>query len=274
MTLFLAIVIVSSVPVGVQIEAGAGGAIAWAAPGSWIKYNPAWGGDMALYDREIAGFAGHPLLLNLRNSPPEYRLSAWECGPVDCTAWAAWAISMIDRYQPAAVEVWNEPDIPPSPGYTHLFGCWTDPAAYGKFAADVCDIIEAQRPEVVTLAGALAFPNWGRYIEPGHCNGLSFHYYARYSVPLQNDRDHLLSTIAQLQSYGHTNLWITETSLLNDSVGEKQADWFRFVRSLGIPFFWYTLGGNGWEQSDMVQGGIPRPVWYEYQDAINPYLAK
>ncbi len=302
MQLFLALIIATAqvlTPfIGVQIEvSNASTSMPYLAPGSWIKYRVDWSVteaqpgvyDWTALDATLQPLQGWRLLLTVHNAPVWRRLVPdYPCRPIPPSQYQAYADfvnAVIDRYHPQAVELWNEPDGLASPDTAHLFGCWSTPdlphyggQRYGEMVSYVCPRVKAEHPAVTVLAAGLMLSNplqedFAAGIPARACDGLGFHFYP------SADQDEavwglLQGKIGRLNQMGHTNLWLTETSLLDAATPEqqeRQAAYFDYLLThvTGLrAIFWFTLTGNGWRESDMVVKGSRRPVWYRYSQFL------
>lgn len=262
---------------GVQIENGGfSRSIEYVAKGSWIKRRVNWSEvderGWVKEDSDLGLAVDHPLLLTVHNAPLRYLVNpTYKCGAIRKDAWPAYVefiISVIDRYQPRWIELWNEPDIASSP-YPDLFGCWPeDGLSYANMANYVYKRVKAARPKVMIFSGALA--QVGRFAaQLPQCDGVSYHSYPKLAGGTIGITSTKLKA-RQLRSMGHKNILCSETSVLgpgtpeHDDLQKYYFDYLSGLRGEIVGAFWYTLKGNGWEHSDMIEKD-PKPVWYLYQ---------
>jgi len=236
-----------------------------------------------IYNKAIEIASIHWTILGIRDTPDEYKL--WPdvpCSPPAPAYYQAAAeffIRAIEYIHPAAVAIYNEPEMIPSQDSLPFMGCWgvdwEGGFRYGSFCQYIYQAIKPVFPDVVVIAGEFARtpspPFWdGFTIGVGdNYDALSFHDYTWFGQPDRGPE----AVVRQLQSECPRLFW-TETALLKD--GEctpeflsAQAEHFdqviRQAHELGIEtVFWYTIGGNGWMNSDLLTGGEQAPVYLKY----------
>ncbi|MFA5379274.1 MAG: hypothetical protein WC455_26195 [Dehalococcoidia bacterium] len=158
-----------------------------------------------------------------------------------------------------AWELWNEPDAATFRSSVFLGGGWEGKATqYATFLT----LVKRANPDIRILSGGLAEVGaWAFEMlscEP-ECDGISFHHYTRY--PWANTWA-LETKVHGLRALTDKPLYLTETSLLcaddtppDDFDGAKaEYLWkvYEAARDLSLTSaIWYTVGGNGWEHSDL-----------------------
>ena len=194
----------------------------------------------------------------------------------------------------------NEPDINYEDG-AWWAGCYgNDEIGGALYAEDVAYLSQALSGYGLPfVAGELLLhcgdytapcgsPFWDGAIAAGiadYINFASFHYYGKsiddtwgsVNTVYPNKIEYMRSVTP-----AHIPLINTETAVLryteditDPDFEALQVTFFDFVSSYhredGIEFsIWFTLGGNGWWDTDLISGGIKRPVWYRMYDKLNP----
>jgi len=251
-------------------------------PGSsWVVFNVHWADveysrgvyDWSIPDGERLSVTAVPLVINVKGAPAWARDGGLECAPFRSgyhDEYADFAVRVIRRYGARAVEIWNEPDAAHSnPALQHQYGCNWSAVQYADLLSVVYPIVKRAEPAVLVLAGALAdntgFAATLASRTPRAFDVLTYHAYAYYG----GDTAKIWRMAAEMQ-HGYP-VWVTETSLLADNGGaafeQAQAEYARNViqaaNDHGLDaVMWYTLAGNGWRNSDLVDGGRKRPAWY------------
>lgn len=296
-------------PLGVHLNPNAQRDIGWLSSWSWMRAwvrwfeieeqagVRSWGAGLD-QDIRLMKATGNPLLLTIMTTPGWASLDpALRCSPPHpkyLPAYAEFVNAVIDRYQPQAVELYNEPE--PSAelvgtGMDYFIGCWGPRGDYYAHMLQVVyPLIKAEHPDVLVAAGGLALDEGQREFWPqalafgaqGHYDVLSFHGYAFYPL---NEFDVLFERADYLRTRGETApLWVTETSLLcldeyvdcDAKFQRDQGDYFRHLLRYSQQnqidvFFWFTLASGGWRHSDLVEERMAKPAWYWYQAASRFY---
>ena len=286
---------------GVHVEEGALGQITWISNWSWARIFLRWD-EIELqpgrYDWDarvdegitLLKNAGAPLLITIITTPdwarqyPEVRCSPPLQKYID--NYAEFANAVIDRYQPHAIELTNEPEVPVEVigNLDKWMGCWgPEGDYYAEMLKVVYPHVKGRNPEVIVLAGSLMLDDdqddfWKDVLAAGaggYYDGLSFHGYVYYPLNEYGLLDH---KVALLRSLGETApLWLTETRMLcydeyidcGVDFELAQAEYYDYLvqsySEIGVErFFWFTVANNYWRYSDLVEGDEPRAAWYEY----------
>lgn len=197
---------------------------------------------------------------------------------------AAFAIAVIDRYNPEAILLWNEPD---ASGLPEHVGCFPNGYSYGSFVRSVYPTIKAARPNVIVGAGETAGSNtpFTNAFYTNAQDNFDVVTYHAYSAPTWNN----FSIFQAWANYhnGKTNkpVWLTETSYRCNvypawCYGTFEQDQANFLRKLvselrGVDrITWYHVKSDGWAQVGLVRiDGTKKPAWYVYQSIVggNPY---
>jgi len=289
--------------VGVQLEGATDYNQPYLIPGSTVERQVFWykieeeRGVLnwpSKLDADIRALESYPLVLNIKTTPTWARQYAgYVCSPPAehyYYDYAMFVVSVIDRYHPNAVEIWNEPEThasgidPNSP----LMGCWPNRLTYfqagklyGEFVDYVYNIVHAYHPSVYIMAGATLLDPFSKKAEftegmlstqPNY-DVYSIHSYLTYP---KMDYKQVLRQLDFLRRYGVDKpIWITETSLLCDgdcggSFEKAQADYAHYIFNLDLVdhVLWYTLYGNGWRNSDLAYARMKKPAWYVYEEML------
>ena len=296
--------------IGVQIESNSA-SLPWLVEPSWVRKWLRWYEielRAGVYtwgnrnDRAILEISEsrNPLLLTIITTPrwariyPEKRCSPPR--PEYLDDFATFVIAAIDRYQPDAIELINEPEV----AYNQLdneldywIGCWGPHGYYyAEMLKTVYPAVKQAHPEILILAGSLMLEEFQEDFWPdvintggvGFYDVVSFHGYSYYPI---NDFDVALRKAQYLRDIGETApLWLTETSLLcgyNLPCGSEfeidQAGYLRYVFTKSNAHdidmvFWYTLAKNGWQNSDLVAGPEAKKSWYIYRDIVQNHIKR
>jgi len=224
---------------------------------------------------------GSPVMLSLKGAPAWANGSQPVCSP-PLPEYLPLMITFLDkaieRYQPFAVEFWNEPE---GTAFAPLYlGCFGDDYAAGVQYAELFNQVYAAlkplHPHTIFIAGALLDARLpfaeGMLNTIAHADAVSFHVYEWCNA------DRLLDTqIERLRSLTDLPLVLSETSLiyLNDSLvcDQAQVEYLRQVRADErlLLASWYSLVRDchrDWRHSTMVlvcDDVIVKPVWLEYE---------
>jgi hypothetical protein len=267
--------------IGAQIEGAVASVQQWVVPGRGYQLSISWKDFPArsdVYDDNARRLQGCPLMLTVKCVPPACRLwPEWVSSPPAISAYPAlvdFCKLLIDRYHPARLELFNEPNVysREAEDYQELFGAWIGPgeaphiagARYGAMLQTVYWPVKAYDPTVMIVAGALmrnehalSFLD-GMRGAPADC--VSCHFYMRLeSADFRKLGDYL----AELRVHTSLPLAISETSILDEedtpALEQRQYDWLLYLSEvraqLGLRFVnWYTLAGNDWLCSDLAPG--------------------
>jgi hypothetical protein len=159
-------------------------------------------------------------------------------------------------------EIWNEPDIPPLYSSYFLGGGW-EGAAYGRFLK----VVKEGNPGLKLLFGGLAgdmnFLEKALAVGPNF-DGLSFHAYQWFPNLSASAVEEMVQGVSKATN---KPLFLTETSLLARDEWQKvgfdhmKAEYLRLLypkaRELRLnSCIWFTVGGNGWMNSDLTGESI------------------
>ena len=226
-------------------------------------------------DSIVASVPG-PMYMSVRMTPEWARSSECtvECCPPDTDNYEDYVdfvLAVISRYDPEYIEVWNEPDVwwwEANPGF---YGCWGKTAQCGQdYIGLVDDVYPAVKAvsDTMVVCGALMYRGAESEFAQGmaaanaslYCDAISFHSYPTFD-------QHNFEITAQRAEYLYSlfpnrPLIVSETSLLDDVVGNTQAEYLSWLlntsRGASIKMvLWYTACGNGWRYGDLCN----RPAW-------------
>jgi len=252
----------------------------WVIPGGTIYYALRWhdveAGRGIYVWPDLNAFAGYKLVLGIKTSP------AWalEPGRKICAApkseyypdLARFVLTAVEQYQPAAVSLWNEPDVPELlANYPEQYGCIDDPAVYSDMVIAVYDALAGRVPLIAGEFAMIELPS--SYVAnfitrtAGHYDVLSFHYHAWMPETVGVEQ-----RIEFIRRYYAGPLWLSETSMVCEvdcgaEFETMQEEYLRLVYSTPLDYIlWYTGAPNGWRNSDLIRlDGTPRPAWYTYR---------
>lgn len=266
----------------------------WVAPGSMVRYRIRWDeveivpGGYA-WDKPDAFMQActFPVMVNVICTPEAYRMETPRCSPPR-PEYAGRLVdfirALVERYSPAALEFWNEPEVSATEAAginaAHVLGGFGISLApyYGYLLRLVWDQFQQGWYSTWLVAGSLMLADggaWWRAANAWNCyDALSYHSYVNYPG---TDYDRIGNGAALLRGMGESvPLILSETALLADNDSplfrDAQAAFLHYVAPrrevYGLAnMTWYPLDTNLWRNSDMVKYGVPQPVWYEYQEA-------
>jgi len=250
--------------------------------------------DWTYVDTQMALVKDYPLLINIKNTPEwARRLPLYSCSSPREEYWDnfLWFVdSVVQRYSPRYIEIWNEPDVSPTfdPDWSIYFGCWgnlySDGQYFGKFVKYITDNIAS----VEIMAGGFSNVRWNDFLggflssNPG-VDYVSFHQYAGLEFP--GSFDYIFTSSEYVSTLTDIPQFITETSytcptsgpnpLCEDEFEQAQADYLQYILDnygdyniSGI--VWFMLANNGWVHSDLVESNVKKPVWYIYKNELEP----
>lgn len=228
-----------------------------------------------------------PRSIQIKNSPEWARVyPQYQCSPIKPEYWhlfANFVVEVVKRYEPYAVEIWNEPetyrgDLPEN--YAFILGCWGEPGRWyetgeelGKFMSTVYGLIK-DKVDVDIWGGALMLGNENHweftqgFINRAMYDQLSYHSYSGYSP----DYTHAIEKAKRLREMTDKPLVLSETAFqweIDDRGPEWAAEYFDYTYSKleenGIVGMnWYTLANNGWKNTDLVWREYKRPAHQTY----------
>lgn len=239
-----------------------------------------WPADL---DYNFQTFGGHPSIIGVKNVPEWMRIWPDKLGspprPDAYPSLVNFIIALIDRYDPAAIELFNEPDVSNtiSRELQYWYGAWIDGtdisgagARYGTMLAYVYPRIKRARPDTLIVAGALIgnddsliFLNVA--LQAGlQADAISFHKYIRpgesYHQPFM--------FAERLRLYTDLPLILSETALMleedNDAGRIAQAEYLNYLRE-NMPYSnlsyiqWYSQR-NDWMFTALLRDGLT-PSW-------------
>lgn len=231
------------------------------------------------YDENALALKGHRQIITLKCVPEEYRLWPEFAGsppaPQHYDAFVAHAQQVIDRYQPEAIEFFNEPDVyTMNASHPEFYGAWVGPddtmyqggRRYGAFCAYVYPRLHGCK----VLAGALMMHNESLEFLQGALNAglradaLSYHCY----ISMDEVFDRIIYLAQALQMMTSLPLVCTETAVMGDGSAEHQtrkAQYVNYLRSGAWLWIeaanWYTIGGNDYWETDLLPGA----AWEEWR---------
>ncbi len=277
---------------------------------NWRQVEPAPGRYLwpPAMDKAVDLLHPHANLLLVLADIPAWALQypEWPCGPLDpaqTAAFADYAVAAVLRYQPEAVELWNEPDAPISPE-AKGWGCWSISGqeraggkAYGQAMLPAVAAIRKASPQTQILSGGLLFGCEvdGYFGCPGQdflagiqesgllavIDGVAFHAYAQWfgedDPPNARYLAWKATTIRRIT--GDLSLWMTEGGYLcHPSAGELcESVTYREHQAAYVPMLaqeceaqglnaciWYSLTYNGWRYADMLGPAGPELAYWAY----------
>ncbi len=284
---------------GYMVEGAPDGQTAYMTPKSLVRYRVRWDlierdpgvYDWSALDRDALLLAQHnaALMFGVIGTPSFYRMIPHAiCSPptqAHIPALERFCVHLARRYNPAAIELWNEPEIRADTaaraGLDHLLGGFgIDLAAhYGVCVRAVGSRLRAENSPTWLVAGSLMLdtPDFWLAARP-HCEGqydaLSYHSYTIYPSPYYGDAGDKARLLRQTGE--PMPLILSEFALLSDGDGAEfrsaQAAYLRHVIA-NLPTWdvlsaiWYPLYGNGWMCSDLAAHGRTYPAWEIYAEA-------
>lgn len=264
--------------------------LVYAVPGQWIGVGVEWAvveNERGVYNwskyDNYSLLEGWPYWIQVKNSPPwAATIPEKPCSrpqPAYYKDFARFVIAVIDRYDPIAMTIWNEPEpysheVPVE--FASYIGCWGDGKLYGQMLAEIYPLIKQAHPDVLVVGGELMMGN-DRHrsfaedvVKYGKFDVLSFHGYVGWPHKYY---DATLEKARYLRTLTNATLWLTETSYLDDEEGYNQADYLRYLYDNALEnevelVNWYTLANNGWRGSDLVYRNEKKPAWYAFEEVL------
>lgn len=279
--------------IGVQIEGSAVNQARWLGDYGAVKLRAPWYQvSWADLDAQVSAIQGRPLILQIFGTPEAYRIDKSAiCSPPTreyLPNLVDFAHELARRYNPLALEVWNEPETPAdvakSAGVDHLFGGFGPDLAeyYGKCVKKIGKMLRKHGYSTWLLGGALALSDsslrfWSkaRQVCAGWFDAVSFHSYSTYPGGRFDFIEVKARMLRSLPGAQDDILWVTETALTayedTKAFREAQAKYLDYVAAnlkawRVKSLTWYPLANNGWRGTDLVRSGIPMPAWYRYQE--------
>jgi hypothetical protein len=229
--------------IGVWIDGAVSSQVAYVDPGGLVEISTRYNG---VKEAQKIQALGHPIIIGVHSEDPEqYRL---------------WASLKPEYIEVLSNGFLNEPEV------------YMTPDQYASLLRSVYPIVKSISPTTIILAGALISPPNGWFervyrIAPYSFDAVSFHHYVMWK---DISTTALCQNAKYLRQYGKP-VFLTETAVrcqkdCGNDFYSGQVAYYKAVISSGCVdmFGWYTIYGNGWDNTDMVFGS-PRPVWYEYR---------
>jgi hypothetical protein len=284
---------------GVQIEGRAEDQQRWLGAHGVVKLRASWAESETpdgsyhweALDEQIGAVRGQALLLQVFGTPAAYRIIPGAiCSPpqaVYLPRLVNFTLAMVKRYQPLAVEVWNEPEtsagVAQRAGVDGLLGGFgTEMAAYyGRVVRAIGQRFLDKRLSCWLLAGGLGLMDetarfWriARPVCAGHYDAVSYHSYSSYPTMDFELPGRKASWLRAVPGAERDKLWVTETALTAHEDTETfrviQAEYLNYIEARREiwkikTLVWYPLANNGWMCTDLVRKGEPTPAWERYQ---------
>jgi len=232
-----------------------------------------WSTSRALYEENAATLAGHPQIITIKVVPEEYRLWPGFVGsPPRKDAYpelAKFVQEIVYRFNPETIELFNEPNVLVSDAFApECFGAWVEDDWYGggKRYGECVKYVYEHVTGARLLAGALMMhPNSMTFLKGALAagmrpDGISYHTYIRH----ESEFGKFIENARAIRQLTNLPLTLTETSVLGDGSPahiQRKIDYLYYLRDNAAGYVngwnWYTIGGNGWEDSDLD----PQTVW-------------
>lgn len=237
------------------------------------------------YDDNALALQGHEQIITVKGCPEWARLWPIASSPPKPEFYpdAAKFINAVqDRYNPKAIEFYNEVDCISGTGEPEFFGAWVGPnetwstggKRYGNAVAQIYPLLRAK-----LLVGALMMHDYSLEFLTGALHAglkgdaISFHCYVHnpneFEKPMRLADE--ISYIARVCEF-NVPLVMTETSVTGPVNTEELRKWQVDYLTKIIPWkgvilkIWYTLANNCWVNSDLIDR-IPKPVYQVWKDA-------
>jgi len=241
--------------------------------------------DWREYDKKMIELVNHPIILTIRNAPEFYRRwSNYICSPPKpeyYVHYANFVQKVINRYNPVAIELWNEPDVPRVSPNIWYFGCWKELGGneYGRFVRIVYTRLKYNG---IVFAGAFMMDSSEQEVFAKNAimtvgnkiDGWSFHAYPWYSRS-NLDFQRFERKASFLRKFTHKKLYLSETSLLckrewiicDDKFERAKADYFNYVYNRNAVSYWTWFEmKNTWRNCSLIaKNGTKLPAYYEYE---------
>lgn len=271
----------------------------YTANGQWVKLDANWMAIEATqnyYDWpltldnnvKLLKQNGSPILMHFHKSPGWVTSISCEIPTgIYVNSFIEFVSATILRYNPNAIEIWNEPEataeFSQSAGW--CCGCVPNPLDYTKFLNTVYTEIKARYPHIIIIGGAMVQEDteWERtFLSSGaKMDAVSFHYYQYYSFVTANlDTTGIKERIKDINNRSSVPVWITETALLcyyvntcYDNFREQQSEWLTLVYPLpGVErIFWFSQNQVGWKNCNMLdeRKDIVYPVFDNFSQLVS-----
>lgn len=251
----------------------------------WVYWNQVelspYNYNFEILDRKFSLFKDYKIILSLRNAPEWNRLypERGEGSPPNKLEYVNFSKIIGKRYNFYGLEIWNEPEPLVTGELSHFIGSFSDTEEGGKIYAELVKAVYEEYknnnlPHKI-ISGALAISDkvstfWNSAIKNNinsYSDAISFHSYPNllldYSFTINNYN--LINSLSPGKE-----LLLTETSYLYESTSTtneaKQAEYLQYIKErLNIIIIWYTLGRNGWRNSDLLDLDMrKKPVYYSF----------
>ena len=282
--IYLPIVSKSKGNVGVENEGGFGNLDKYYNPHTRLKVSVRWSDveflqgyyDWSSLDGKLGSYHADWITVKMT---PAWALPDGEpvCKLPTMEYWGAFhkfAQAVIDRYHPEYLEIWNEPNISyelMNPDHAYQYGCVGDAPLYGEFVEKLYHAIDGAK----VIAGAVSNvdPHYMTAMfeeTKGYYDGLSIHCYEYFDSILG---DTCLDNFTYAETLTDKPVYLSETAVYYvsgdiDDYYDAQIAHYRRLETLPTPWFWYTIGYNGWPtiSTDMIGPDGPRPIWNIYRN--------
>lgn len=276
--------------IGAQFEGDFDDVAQWYVPGRCYQFpiNCYRYDDMKLnYAKNADGVSKSVFGIGIRCFPVEWRLwPEYPNSPIKEAAWpyfVAFLKYLIDFIKPDWIALCNEPNTgvvaiaTDSAGLGELIISWIDDrtagdmhvkakeagAAYGKMVSYVTSALRLYKPTIHMHAGELMENEYTLDFISGMgaaiCDALTFHHYMHYP----GDFTSITRWINSIRNITNLPLGVSETGIrsqtYNDEIDRRKGEWMYYQIknrvSLGLEIFLsYTLGGNGYDNTDVAPG--------------------
>jgi hypothetical protein len=280
---------------GAQIEGAVAGREQWCIPNRVYQWAIRWKNVEAEhgvyvwpadYDENARLLADYETIITVKCTPVWARL--WDSvnsppAPEYYDETAQFIRAVQARYNPKAIEFYNEPDVYRGEGEPEYFGDWVNTGeTWYQGGQRYGQALAAIKPNTNSklLGGALMMHGGSIDFLRGALDAgmqpdaISFHCYI--SSPDRYNRALELAAQINAVSDWRYRLVITETSVTGNVDTEELRAWqaeylhtlLRYYREEGIVLVnWYSLANNGWGNADMVWNNTSMPVYGVWRDA-------
>jgi hypothetical protein len=290
----------SPLPLGCQIEGHVGNRAKWIVPDRQYQISVKWRDvetnkgerDWSGYDLDFEALSGQRVTVGVKCVPEWARLWPGYVGSPPLahyyTELAMFIVTLIERYHPDAIELFNEPDVDRDAAKwaEEFFGAWVinndfyrAGKLYGQCLNTVYSMVHEAYPVVRIIAGALmshadSLKFLDGAIDGGlKCDAISFHKYISMGGSFSAAFEFALDVANRINK----PVVLSETSVLaqldSDELMYAQADYLRYLRenyrdSCIDVVQWYSLASNDWMNSDLIHGGQLTPAYEVFTNAV------
>ena len=283
---------------GVQIEGRVGDRVQWVIPNRQYQIHVKWRDvetikgvcNWSLYDPDFEALAGQRVTAGIKVVPEWARLWAgYIASPPKVGCYidlANFILALIKKYNPDAVEIFNEPDVDRDAAKwaEEYFGSWCVSSnwyaggkLYGQCLKAIYPIVHAEHSNVRIIAGALmGHDNSLTFLQGAidgglQCDCVSFHKY----IGLGGDFNAAYKFANQISLKSSKSIILSETSVINsvdsDELKNQQADYLAHLKSTFMNsnvdvIQWYTLANNMWGNADLVRNSVPTLAYKEWRE--------